>query len=196
MRRGRALVGASVVCAALVLAGCDSTDDPTSAPTPTATNPTTSTTSASPTTSAGPSPSQTSTIPAAARKHTSAGAAAFLRYYFRMVNRAWTGPDSEPLEGLGTAKCEFCNKTLDGARYLESHGERYGHNPVTLTRAEPFAGAPEAEQYLRVEFKQNPVDVLDSGGAVVRSDPSATISGNAAVRWSGGRWLLRGIEAG
>jgi hypothetical protein len=190
----RALVLGSLLGGVVLLGGCDSDEPPTSGPTPTPSS-TTSSTSPSPPATPTPTPSNTSTIPAAARKNTPEGAEAFLKFYFSAANEAWTTPDVSLIQRLGTRGCEFCTRTEDAAVYLEEHGERYAEDPVTVLSVKAFGGAPTGEQYLAVKFRQNAVAVVDAKGAVARSDPEAVITGNAALRWTSGRWLLRGVES-
>jgi hypothetical protein len=192
MRRGRALVGASVVCAALVLAGCDSTDDPTSAPTPTATNPTTSTTSASPTTSAGPSPSQTSSIPAAARKHTPAGAEAFVKFFVNQSALAWTKPDSSLIRSISMDSCKSCASLARTAEELEADGQRYEHPPIRLESAEALSGKSDRVT-VAANIRQIRVNVITDKGDVIRTDEAAQLQRTFLVVWGEGEWRVGGI---
>ena len=140
------------------------------------------------------SPSETSDIPEAARKQTPAGAEAFLEYYMLQVNVAWTEPDASAIDRLGTAECQFCNRTVEAAEYFVANDERYKSDPVTVLSVENFGGAPSGEQYVALSYRQNAADIIDAEGKVLRSDPQADVKGNAAVKWTADGWRLRGIE--
>jgi hypothetical protein len=191
--RVRALVLGSLLSAMVLLGGCDSDEPPTSGPTPTPSS-TTSSTSPSPPATPTPTPSETSTIPAAARKNTPEGAEAFVRYFFKQYNDAWTGPEVGLISRLSDSECEFCARAESTSETLESRGDRYESAPVNVAGTQPLAGAPDPEAYVFVELVQNRSRVIARDGSVVHTDPQRAIPSNVAVKWVGDRWIVMAVE--
>ena len=101
--------------ALLTLTGCTgATDpaDPTPPPTPRATTSTPSPTP-TPTPSSGPATPTPPVMPPAAKAHTKAGAKAFVRYFWQVVDFAGTTLDSRPLVRLTADGCLGCTGAVD-----------------------------------------------------------------------------------
>lgn len=93
---------AAVLC--LAVAGCSPDEEPggsspTVTPTPTAT-----------TTDAAPAPPE---LPAAATKKTAAGAEAFVKYYWAVVDYSQANGTTELLASLDTPECNLCRTGLE-----------------------------------------------------------------------------------
>lgn len=114
------LAAACALFAALVACGGDPQPKFTKSPTPTHTM------SASP---ASPTPTDPTPpeMPAAAKKHTVAGAKAFTRYVWRVVNYTQTTLDAAPLRPLLSKGCDGCNGGLAGIeRLTKAHAKVHG----------------------------------------------------------------------
>lgn len=100
-----------------VLVGCSAADpEPRVAPS----------SPASTSASVSPSPSASGpvepTMPAAAKRHTAAGAEAFVRFYWEMVNYAQSSGDVSGLTQLSGPRCSACSASLRGLRRQLAHG--------------------------------------------------------------------------
>ncbi|QIM20618.1 hypothetical protein G7075_04740 [Phycicoccus sp. HDW14] len=181
--------------AAGILVGCDSSsDDPVVTPSP---SPSVSSSSPSPSPSSSPSVTESGPqIPAAAREKTPKGAEAYVKYFFDQFNLAYTRPQVGLIESMSTPGCEFCSKSEVRAVGLAEDRQRYAQNPVKLEEAVSFGGAPKNEQYVRIRFTQVAATIVDSNGRQVSQVAEGTATANAALRWSGSRWFVRGIEKG
>ena len=195
----RRVGAASLAVVASAMAGCaGGGDDPARGqPRPAATGSVTTTTSSpqpaqSSTTTAATTP-PTAQIPEAARAHTEAGAEAFVKFYMEQANRAWTEPNASVLPPLSDAGCLSCKDIQATAEDLKTSGQRYVSRPVTVTRVAAFGGAPPPQQYVRLFMTQHKVDVVDSNGLVVLTDPNKALVRTAGVIWEGSSWRMYGI---
>lgn len=80
-------------------------------------------------------------VPAAARTRDSFGAAAFARFYYEQVDRAFAGADSTLLQGLSNQQCGTCKAFEQSARKLAADGERIKGTSVRVI----FSEAPEEQ---------------------------------------------------
>ncbi|HJQ07187.1 MAG TPA: DUF6318 family protein [Nocardioides sp.] len=97
--------------AALALSGCGQAADPPAQADPTP--------SVSPTKAAPTAP----VMPDAATQQTKAGAIAFARYYWRVVDYAQLSRDTDPLSALQTSRCRACDA---GRKWIEQIDRRHG----------------------------------------------------------------------
>lgn len=116
----------AATAALLALSACGSQDPPTAA------DPTTS--SPPPATSSKPAPTGpvAPTMPAAARQRTKAGAIAFAKYYWRVVDYAQATGDTRALRTLTDKACKACE---GGADWIDKvhhlHGVIHGGGHLT-----------------------------------------------------------------
>lgn len=191
----RRVGAASLAVVASAMAGCaGGGDDPARGqPRPAATGSVTTTTSS-------PQPAQSSTttaattppkaeIPEAARAHTEAGAEAFTRYFLEQAALAWTRPDSSLIPALSDAGCLSCKELQETAAELVAKKRRYASSPVTVNSVNAV-GDVMGQTHVRVRMTQNKVDVVDSAGTVVLTDPSEPLTRTVALVWRGERWVL------
>lgn len=113
MNRSRSAFALGVVATLLVAGGC-SADDPQPKVAPS--EPASASTSPSPTGPVEP------TMPAAAKKHTAAGAEAFVEFYWEMVNYAQLTGDLSGLVRLSDPNCGACAGGLDFLRRIFNGG--------------------------------------------------------------------------
>jgi hypothetical protein len=188
MRALRVLAGAGV--SVVLAAGC--TGGSGAAPS--------ASTSASASVSTLPSPSvtpsATASVPAAARAHTKAGAEAFVRFYVGQTNVAWTVPSTSVLPPLSDEGCKSCDSLQSTARDLQSKGQRYVSDPVSIVDVAAFSGAAAGRQYVRARLQQHTVNVVDGAGRVVLTDPAKALTRTVEVTWKEGRWLLYDMAEG
>jgi Family of unknown function (DUF6318) len=145
MRRYVALL-AALLC--LAVAGCSTdsaaggtsttvTTSPTSAPTASPEPPTAST-------STSPDEPQPPHMPALAKKKSTAGAKAFVRYYATLVNFAWRSGDTTDLRSLGEAQCDACSAAVKNIGAVSrsggyKHGAEWQPRGLVAIHGEPPA---------------------------------------------------------
>jgi hypothetical protein len=128
VRRSRTAFALGVVVLPLVLGGCSGDDpEPKFAPPE----------STSPTASGSPSSTPTGpvepTMPAAARRHTVAGAQAFVKFYWEMVNYAQATGALEPLVKLSAGNCGACSGGVGFLRKIFTAGGSVRGGEVTVS---------------------------------------------------------------
>ena len=176
------------LAALLAVGACSGGGDP---PTPSSTSSTSTSSSTTSSTTSSPSTTTASVqLPPEARKHTPEGAEAFVRFFVEQSNEAWTKPDDSLLPPLSEKGCLSCEALQKTAGQLVAKKQRYRTNPVTLQEIDAVGGAPSGQQYVRVLGTQNRVDVIDSTGKVVMTDPKKSVALTASAVWKEGRWFM------
>jgi hypothetical protein len=61
-------------------------------------------------------------MPAAAKEHTKAGAEAFVRYYWEVVNYAQATGDTDSLREISDPGCDFCTAGIEGIESIYGDG--------------------------------------------------------------------------
>src|SRR4051794_11026217 len=176
MIRGRSAGVGFVVCAlAGVLAGCDG--DAASQPTTSAvaspsgvssgaSTPSSAMTTPS-TTRPRPRPTVTPAVPAAARRHSAAGAEAFARFYLELVNRAWSEPNPDLLRPYVLPTCKTCANQIAAATELRRRGLKYAGPSVQLGPSVITPDHPGGRTTVQVGFKQLRQGIVDEQGRQV-----------------------------
>jgi hypothetical protein len=184
--------------ALLALGACSGDEgDPGTSPSSSSSSSTTSGTSTgapttgSPTTTATVDPAD---LPPEARKHTPEGAAAFVKYYIEQLNLAWTTPDSSLLPPLSDPECIACKNLNDTAVQLERDKQHYTRDPVTVTKVVPLSENGKGVQLVRLFMDQHKVDVVDSAGKIVLTDPKKKVARTVGTTWVGKSWQLFGMQ--
>ena len=150
------------------------------------------TTTATATTSPGTSTTPLG-IPAAARKHTPAGAEAFVRYFVEQINAAYLAADPAPIRVISERGCLSCRSLERDVSSLAAKGQRYGSAALTFTSAIAIGGAPKGQQHVRLFMTQNRVDIVDGRGRVVRTDRRKPLKSTVGLIWQGDQWLVYGM---
>jgi Family of unknown function (DUF6318) len=126
LARRTIVIAVSAVCLIGVLASCSDadSDEPPDSGLPSKSeasspSPSTPTSEPSPTGPTGPSAPK---LPAAAKKHTKAGAIAFVRYYLDLLNYAKHTGDSQPLRSYSAEECAACQTEARGWQHLYARG--------------------------------------------------------------------------
>ncbi|HET7477372.1 MAG TPA: DUF6318 family protein [Dermatophilaceae bacterium] len=192
--RSRALTVVTLT-ALTALVGC-SGGDPEGAPTPTGTSRPPVTSSSVPTTP--PTPTATTTAvdpnyPAAARKNTSKGAEAFVRYYFENINVSWRTANPVVLERLSLPECKTCINYIDTAKGYAKNGQHQRGDIFETTGIFAESRLP-SETGVAVLGRQLPSPVIDSAGAVVRTPARRSLEFYATVRFVDSIWWMKHIQ--
>jgi len=171
----------------VLVVGCDSSGDPGTLPSLTA-NP-----SGSSSGSASASATTVPTPPAAARKHTSAGASEFVRFYIDLINAAYRTGSSEPLRTYADDECDSCSSIADAVdRIYDSGGSASGGllTVADLTASSVASGiTPTVDS--RVEI--SPFKELNSAGETLDTAPGKRDHLLFELRWSSG-WTVVSIR--
>lgn len=114
----RVLTGLALLTLTVTITACSGTADPTPPPTPTQ--------SASGARSATPSPTPTEPVvpvmPEAAKAHTQAGAKAFVRYFWQVVNYAQATGDTSGITAISVGGCKGCEGGVAGISKVYAAG--------------------------------------------------------------------------
>lgn len=183
----RRVAFAALAVGALLTAGC-ATEAPLASPSPSVTA-----TSPSPT----PTPSSSLSrpvVPEAATANTPAGAEAFIRYYFEVLNKAFMTPKSGLLPPLSDPGCQFCAATEKDVTELASLGQRYATAPLTIGKLEREE-APEGQEIFITQMMQSAATLVDSRGETVRTESAQKLPVRAAVSWNGKAWQVFEVES-
>ena len=152
--------------------------------------------SASPTTTSSSSSSAAyvpvkPTFPAAAKKHTDAGAVAFVTYFLELVNYSWTRPQAGLLGPLGTSTCVSC-KNLEGTSVdLVASGERFESELFGSTAVRHVVTTDEVQVISTVA--QRDVARLNTLGEVTGTQPAGATVRSFVVRWVASEWRIEEI---
>ncbi len=129
-------------------------------------------------------------LPAAARVHSSAGAAAFFRYFMALYDYSYAANDARPLLAVSDKGCIFCGSVKTNvARYLAA-GE---HNLGGVTTVVAVIGGPEQPGGVVVNalIDRTGSTVAGADGIDVESfRPTSKLRMDTAVRWVDGRWRM------
>ena len=186
-RRARWLPGVAAGGVMLASGACGVDSAPASASGATA--------SVTPVASATASPTPTGpVVPEAARQDTPAGAEAFVRFYFELLNEAWTTPKAGLLPAFSDPRCQFCQKTEDDARTFVRTKRHYASAPVSLGRAKSLP-APGGQAYFEIEMTQEKTEIVSDSGAVVTRVSGVTERVKVGVIRGADGWLFRDLES-
>lgn len=164
----RTTIIATVALVAALAAGCGQDPKPTFSPSEAPATPVSPTTDAAP--AAGPPE-----MPAAAKKHTKAGAEAFVRHLVATVNYSNAHLDTSALRKLVNANCDGCMGGIDGIEKIKS---RHGRIDGGVWSVEKLRSV-----VLTVGADFHPILV----NMTVRSTPeSVSFPGSKARRFGGG----------
>lgn len=160
MRVRRGAVAAVLACALIGAAGCSGPDDPGPSTLP----------SLSATPSVTPSAAPVD-IPVAARAMTPAGAAAFVRFYYDQLNRAYKELDGSTVESLSDPTCKTCANYVGDIAAAKRDGTRFQGGGFIVKVAEA-AGDQRDPVVVDVVYDSPPLQIVDQGGKVITSKPA------------------------
>ena len=190
---------AALLAMSLLLAGCGgepevgtSSSPPTGSSPPTTAKFPTTTTAASRTTT--PHPKTDPKIPAAARAHTPAGAAAFVEYFHDQLNVAWGQPRAGLLAPLSLPGCKTCRSLEDNAADMVAKDRHLRGDTARIDSVDPAATESNGDQTLVVSGAQLKTIEVDSRGQKVRDIPASRIRFLATARWVVSGWRVSEIK--
>lgn len=133
-------------------------------------------------------------VPSAATVHDSFGAAAFVRFYYAQLNRAYSTADAAPLAGLADPACGTCRSYSEAMSDLRRKGQRIEGDSIRIVSAE---APPEANGYVAVDlfFVVPARKVVSTSGQVLESLPqSRQLHKTVYVMHVTSGWLVRAVK--
>lgn len=194
----RSRTAALALAAALIagLAGCNSDPEPTSS-TSTSTSTTSSTTT--PSSSTSTSPSSTSAngpvkpeMPAEAKKRSENGAAAFTKFYWELVNYAYTKPDDSALPPYALSGCKGCVQFQNGVENLMKNRRHYSGRLVDVEHALHVFTDGQLVRIMTSIIKTD-AQLLDAEGGVVTTQEREQQDWGFDLQWDGDSWTIQGL---
>ncbi|RBY77330.1 hypothetical protein DQ239_10535 [Blastococcus sp. TF02-09] len=140
-------------------------------------------------------------LPDEARTQDAAGAEAFVRYYFQLLNRSLTDMDVQYLRQFAEDGCDVCERVARKTEDDAAQGYRYRGGELTVSgeMSVIVTGASEAQSAFTAV--QAPMTVLDRGGnpvpGLVFDGENALSSGTITV-WDASlqSWTLTELTLG
>ncbi|MFC5999371.1 DUF6318 family protein [Quadrisphaera sp. GCM10027208] len=129
-------------------------------------------------------------IPAEAKEMTEAGADAFARHWFDVVEYAYATGNTEPLRALAESECEICNASIAEIEERAQQGLiTQGLNIEVLTSA--AAPGDNRGVVVTMTVRESDSRVVDADGEVQEESPaSGQIAVNVYVANAGTEWQL------
>lgn len=187
-------VTAALLSGALALTACEAepaapaepAEPPSSAPTssePTSTAPTTEPT--------GP---VEPTLPPEAEANTKAGAEAFAKFYWEVVNYAQSSGDTAALAKIQDRECDFCRGGTEWIDDVHSRGGMITGGDYIAVRADAVPAPDNSDSWLvAVELEVTPQRVTGAGDLNRRSEGSRQSAG-ILVRPTAQGWRVASIQ--
>lgn len=201
MVRRRAASVSMAACAAgvLVLGACDSGGSPTSSTsssTSSSPSPSTSSSTSAPASSTSSSPAYVPVkpeFPAEAKKQTVEGSLAYVRYFYDVVNYAYTKPDSKVIASLGTTTCAPCSRLQARTVELVKARERYKSALVAISGVESVSTSL-TNPLVIATGKQFEVSIVNSEGIEAEGSHASKVNFRVSLVWEAGGWKVDGVE--
>jgi hypothetical protein len=181
----------SVVVAAglsVLVGGCDSSGDPGTLPSVSGS----SAGSPSGSASVSVSPTAVPTPPAAARRHTSAGASEFVRFYIDLINEAYRTGASEPLRVYADDECDSCSSIADAVDRIYMRGTARG-GLIEIEHSAATGVGPGVAPAVTVDAHTTPFEKLNELGEVIESAKGRRVTFLFDLTWDGA-WSILGIR--
>ena len=190
----------TAACLAVVLTASACTqDDPK--PNFSSVSPTPTVSSSSPPLTAPPSNSYTSNVPSGAISPTepstasqksSDGAFAFVSYYWKQVDWAYSTVNGDLLNGLYSPTCKSCESSRSAINAVRAKGNSLegGHLTIRSQTLAPADADPSAMFAVDTVLSVEPLTELTSSGAKVASYPATNYTVRAFVAWSEDHFLV------
>jgi len=182
VRRRSLRMVAGLVVAVVLVGGCSSKHEAND------TLPSASETSASP--SLEPLGPADFPMPDEARAESDVGAEATARYYLSLTSYSFKTLDTKPLREL-SRDCEFCSGLAQTIETDAAAGHRFIGGEVSVAQdAQVARDGTSTEVYVSVS--QSALQVVDSSGAEVRSQPAYQVATSVIMEWQDARrsWLI------
>jgi len=126
-----------------------------------------------------------------------AGAAAFVRHWFDLVNYAYATGNTEPVVAVSTPKCESCSNTVATIDDQYSNGGRIEGGQITVVGAESPAPEPNRPVLVTTVYSQAPLASVTAGGETSTESPAEeNETVGFFIEWSDDAWTAVGIGEG
>lgn len=129
------------------------------------------------------------TLPAAAKRHSDAGAVAFVSYYWEALNYAWTKPDGTLLPRLSLPGCKGCENFQGAAADFQAKSWRYSSPPVQLISAIHVITDRDGVRVV-TKVRKLPASIFDETGARVHTQTKGDQLWGFDALWTGSGWRL------
>jgi hypothetical protein len=134
-------------------------------------------------------------LPEAARVASRTGAEAFFRYFIDVYTYTYQSQDTSTMRGISDIECKFCASAIAGIDAARSHRQRIVGGSGTVTTVTAAPGDPHDGLLVNAIVDQQGSQILDNSGKVVQSaPPEHQVRMDAAVRWQGTAWQMRGLH--
>ncbi len=199
MRRTLALATAGLL-SGMTLSAC-SDNEPEASPTVSSSASATSTTEPTeptgPTESTEPDPSSDPTkpaLPGLAKRHSQAGARAFIEHYIEALNYSYATSRSGPLRTVSSPKCLACRYLFDDLDEMDQrHGEQVG-GEWTVTQIEPLAEHTSTSSSFIVGIDIARGYSIEGDGSPRQAIKPQSVFDEIQAVWRGGRWLVQNVS--
>lgn len=131
-------------------------------------------------------------MPAEAKAHTPAGAAAFARYYFEVMNYAWQKPAAGALLSMSLPSCKSCASIEAVAAEMVAEGYRFDRAPFEIASSDPGFTSDSGEQTVTVTGQQTAAREVSSSGTSTATAVKKVIR-QVALRYDNG-WKVAAIR--
>ena len=132
-------------------------------------------------------------LPAAAREHSTAGAEAFVRFFYRQMNRAWTQPAAGLIPPLCLSSSKSCAAIERTAQQLVRDQHRYVGEPLTISLVVPLGAGSPSSIAVDVQGRQERRDVVNAQGTVVLTDQQKPAHFEVQLVWLSDGWRVATI---
>jgi hypothetical protein len=190
--RSRPVLAAVVLSVALT--GCSAEEGPPPSPSsPSASSASAPETPVPTSSSAAPAAPE---LPAAATTFDAAGAEAFVRHFWDVVNHAYATGDTDPVLAISDTGCGACQSLVENARAVTDAGGSFVG--LEFQTSDYLSQAPNGEGRSLVSglLAATPdAYVLNAQGERERLELPETRDFQIITSWSGGKWLLYSVSS-
>jgi hypothetical protein len=191
MRIARSLVGVGALLLAVLVAGCEE-DEPSSSP-PASDSPSVPESSSPTETTSVPTTPVEPTLPAQAEDESQAGAEAFVRFYWEVVNYATKTGDVTLLSELDQVSCEGCDGGVDGIERVYRAGGRIVGGDYDVVKLETVRS--ESGQWTIVTHTRVGAQRAIDAGKLNRRYPAGRDKWLIALARVHGAWSVSTLES-
>ncbi|KYH45774.1 hypothetical protein AZH51_08765 [Branchiibius sp. NY16-3462-2] len=137
-------------------------------------------------------------LPDAAKQKTTDGAIAFVNYYLRVVNAAYSTPDDTLISPLSDAGCKVCTAWATSVEDFAAKGAKTS-GPIYLglsktTIVANLLGDKPAEVHVGALVDVAAAKVVDPSGKVLESSTASNSGRVFLLRWANSGWQMLQVE--
>lgn len=132
-------------------------------------------------------------LPPVATTQDAAGAEAFVRHWFDLLNYGYRSGDTSPLTSASDEVCVECEAFAQRISEFTSTGESIAGTAFTIGAVQ--AGVPDATGRAPVDvaFRQAEIVVVEMDGTEATYDPEPVVNAVAVVEWRQNSWFMIGL---